>query len=646
MPSVSEPAGEPRRRRIDAELLAIFLLALGIRILHGMQLRAAPFFALKMGDSLSYDLWARRIAGGDWLGGEVFYQAPLYPYFLGALYRWLSDDIGVVRLVQAGLGAMSCVFLAAAARSFVSRRAGLLAGVILACYAPAIFFDSLIQKSVLDLFFLTLLLALLGKFQESGGAGRLLAAGTALGALVLVRENALVFVPGLIGWRLVASRGRRDALRTIGVLLAGLLLVLLPVAARNQWVGGEFHLTTAQFGPNFYIGNHAHATGEYQPLRPGRGDARFEREDATDLAERAEGRSLTPAEVSAYWTRRTLDDIAAEPMRWSLLLLRKLFLALNATESIDTEDLATYAEWSLPLRVLGKVTHFGVLVPLALLGIGASVRHRRRLGVLLVMASLYLASTLLFFVFARYRYPLVPILILFAAAGILALPRLVRDRPRRELSVCALLVLASAIGCNLPGRPVDEMRATTQYNIAGALVREGRAEEAVAYYTRALELRRVFPEVHFHLGKLLLSQGHGADAARHLRAAIQLRPDYEDVYPVLGIAQQTLGRLPEAAESYRHALKSQPDNPRIHKNLASVLLALGSLAEAAEHGRRAVLLADHDADAHAILGSILLGQGHRDAAIEQFEAGLRVQPDHALLQNNLAAARKQAGPER
>ena len=32
-----------------------------------------------MGDSHAYDAWAQRIAAGDWVGGDVFYQAPLYP---------------------------------------------------------------------------------------------------------------------------------------------------------------------------------------------------------------------------------------------------------------------------------------------------------------------------------------------------------------------------------------------------------------------------------------------------------------------------------------------------------------------------------------------------------------------------------------
>ena len=35
---------------------------------------------------------------------------------------------------------------------------------------------------------------------------------------------------------------------------------------------------------------------------------------------------------------------------------------------IDTESQESYAECSWPLRVLGPVTHFGVLVPLAVIG--------------------------------------------------------------------------------------------------------------------------------------------------------------------------------------------------------------------------------------------------------------------------------------
>ena len=63
---------------------------------------------------------------------------------------------------------------------------------------------------------------------------------------------------------------------------AGIALVLLPVAVRNASVSGDFHLTTSQFGHNFYIGNNEAADGTYKPLLFARGDPRVEIQDAID----------------------------------------------------------------------------------------------------------------------------------------------------------------------------------------------------------------------------------------------------------------------------------------------------------------------------------------------------------------------------
>ena len=139
-------------------LLALFAVALAIRAVHVFQMSGSPFFAYRIGDALVYHQWATRLATGDWIGSDVFYQAPLYPYLLGLLYAVGGDDIAVVRVVQIVLGAASCVLLALAGRGWFSERVGLLAGGLLAVYAPAVFFDALLQKSVLDLFFVCLLL--------------------------------------------------------------------------------------------------------------------------------------------------------------------------------------------------------------------------------------------------------------------------------------------------------------------------------------------------------------------------------------------------------------------------------------------------------------------------------------------------------
>ena len=122
-----------------------------------------------------------------------------------------------------------------------------------------------------------------------------------MGALSLTRENArLILAAVLLVWALGLRSQLTPRQRTLnaGVFVLGLTLILSPVAIRNRAVGGEWHLTTSQLGPNLYIGNNREADGTYAALREGRGNPEYERQDATELAEAATGRRLTPGEVS------------------------------------------------------------------------------------------------------------------------------------------------------------------------------------------------------------------------------------------------------------------------------------------------------------------------------------------------------------
>src|SRR5262245_37102053 len=221
-----------------AAAAAIFALALAVRLIHVWQIRRAPFFTVLMGDARAYDEWAQRIARGEWLGHEVFYQAPLYPYFLGTLYGIAGRDLMVVRLCQAIIGSLSCMLLGLAASRLFSRQAGVIAGLGLALYAPAIFFDGLLQKSVLDVFFVSLAIWLLSALVEEPRK-RLswFSLGLAIGALTLTRENAIVFVGVTLLWSLARRQlPRQVRVAAAGMFLLGLALVLFPVAIRNSVV--------------------------------------------------------------------------------------------------------------------------------------------------------------------------------------------------------------------------------------------------------------------------------------------------------------------------------------------------------------------------------------------------------------------------
>lgn len=669
------PAGRPDAGVFSRADLGVFAFALVLRLVHVWQLRSAPFFDFTMGDAQSYHDWGLEIAGGDWLGQETFYQAPLYPYFLGLVYTLFGPSLLAVRLCQSVLGAASCALLGAAGRRLFSPAAGVAAGLMLAVYPPALFFDGLIQKTSLGLFLLCVLLLLLARLVTERGRPRAwLRPGMVLGGLVLTRENALVFALVLLGW-LVLSRdaGRRRFARA-GALAAGLALVLLPTAARNQAVGGEFLLTTAQFGPNFHIGNNPDADGTYRPLVFGRGDPRFERRDATQIAEREAGAPLTPAEVSRYWTGRSLRYILSQPADWLRLTGRKVLLALNAAEVADTEDQLSHADWSAPLRFAGHVWHFGLLAPLGAAGLCLTWNRRRQLRPFHLMLAAYAASLVLFAVMGRYRHPLAPMLMLFAGAGAVSIWRMAETRAgwNRQAAGAAGVAAALLVFCNWPVLSMSDMRAVTALNLGTELQAAGRLDEAVEQYRQVLALTPDDALVHSNLGTALAAQDRFDEAVGHYERAVTLAPGDADAHSNLGNALLALDRPVEGVASLRRALAADPSSAEAHAALGVALhdggeiddaivhlrravalgvaspdlhnrlgIALGSqnrLAEAAGEFRRALDLDPAHVDARANLGTALQMQGRLDEAVAQFREALRIAPDHPDLPARLDAA--------
>jgi tetratricopeptide (TPR) repeat protein len=659
----------------------IVVVALTVRLVHLWQMRHAPVFSVLMGDARGYDEWARRIAGGDWLGTDVFYQAPLYPYFLGAVYATFGHSLLAARIVQAIIGATACLLLGLAAERMFSRRAGWVAGLGLAIYAPAVFFDALIQKTVLDVFFVCLAIWILSRLLESPASARVwLGLGLAIGGLALTRENALVLAAAVLAW--IAWRGRLAGLESktrptraraeAGAFVLGLALALVPVAVRNYAVGGGFYLTTSQFGPNFYIGNNARSDGTYAPLRPGRGAPEYERQDATELAEHALGRSLTPSEVSSYWTDRALGFITSRPEAWITLLGRKFLLLWNADEMLDTESQETHAESSTLLRVGAWFGHFGLLVPLAVVGVIATWRERRRLWVFHAMALAYVASVMVFYVFARYRFPLVPLLMLFASAGIVRGAAFIRASSPVGRVALAVTAVGVVIVTNWPVLSSALMRAVTETNVAAALQEDGRldaaidhyrraiaiksdyapaynnlgtalrakghVDEAVAAYRRAIETMPDYADAHYNLANALMEQNRGDEATAHLLIAVRALPTSAGVHNNLGKALADKGRLEEAASELGQAVAMDPRSAKAHRNLGNVLASQGRVEEALTHLRRAVEIEPSDAESGYDLGTLLLEARRLDEAVVVFEAVLRNRPDYAEAHNNLGIA--------
>ncbi len=644
-PARVEPAGDITRRPDVFVPAIIFIVALGVRLLHLFQIESIPLFYHLASDGRSYDEWAQRIAGGDWWGGEVFYQAPLYPYFLGLLQFIMGRDLWSIRVVQVILGAASCVFLYWAGKSFFSRGAGIAAGFMLALYAPAIFFDALIQKTVLDIVLISLLLLLVGSTMRNPASGRWVVIGAVLGLLGLSRENALVwaFVIAIWVWFYFSAHPSRTRLRWAMFFAAGVMLVLLPVGLRNLSIGGELTLTTSQLGPNFFIGNNPDADGSYAPLLPGRGDPKFERQDATQLAEQAVGRKLSPGEVSRYWLGRAGDYIIGRPLEWLGLTVKKWLMVWNFRELEDADDYYLYQRFSPLLDALATFSHFGLLVPFAAMGCFLTWREWRKIWVLHALILSMAASVALFYVFGRYRLPLIPPLMLLAGAGAMEIIALCRSRSiGRCAAALGMLIVVGAI-VNWPVTGKSGPSSAGYNNLGNAFGKQQAFAAAKESYEQALALQPDYGVAYFNLGNLLAKMGDVKAAAHHLSEAIKINPTHAEAYHSLGnlLAQQ--GDFDGALQQYRKALDLGLVRADTYLNMALVEIKLGRLREGTESLKESLRVNPDNAAALDSLGRVLAAQGEMDQAMDYFQRALKVDPNFAEAHESLARAFAERG---
>ncbi len=114
-------------------------------------------------------------------------------------------------------------------------------------------------------------------------------------------------------------------------------------------------------------------------------------------------------------------------------------------------------------------------------------------------------------------------------------------------------------------------------------------------------------------------------------------PDNADAPHWLGVLALQRGDPGKAVDLIGRAIAIQDGNPQFHYHLGEAERAAGNRAAAAEAYRRAIDLAPRVADPHFGLGLALLDDDP-DAAIEQFNQVLRIDPKFAPAREALAAA--------
>jgi tetratricopeptide (TPR) repeat protein len=596
---------KPSFRKSLIWAIGIFILAFALRFVYLSQLKNSPLFDTPVMDAEYHDQWAQAIVAEEDFTGGVFFRAPLYPYFLASVYRIFGHDYWIARMIQFLIGSLSCVLIYFLGKRIFNNRTAVIAGGMAAFYGVLIYFEGELLIPVLLVFLDLLFLLALFWAHEKRSSWWWFLCGALLGLSALARPNIMLVGTGIFLWILLRSKKNSKVVSKsavyAGFFILGAVLVISPVTLRNYIKGDDFVLIASQGGMNFYIGNNPQSDGVSAILPGARTTWWGSYEDGIRMAEESTQKSLKPSEVSNFWYKQGFKFAADEPLTFLKLMVKKLALFWNGNELSNNLDLYFFARMSPIMKPL--IWHFfvyfplGLIVPLAIVGIILAHKNKKDVLILEIFLFLYMLSVILFFVTARYRVPVLPVLILFSAFSLDRFSSMIKkgDFLRFGKYVLIFLVIMIPANIQIPGYS-SANPGQAHYSLGALYSQKGNRVKAKEEFNRALICNPNLGDAAINLGCIYGDEGNRELALEYFQKALQIGTDSAFVFFNIGILYHNQDFLDQAKENYYLSLSIREDNPKVHY----------------------------------LLGEIYFKQGMVERALSEYESTLKYDPQHAM----------------
>jgi hypothetical protein len=558
----------------------VFAGVLLIRVVVLARLTVSPFLLPTRGDMHFYDDWAQRILSGQFTDHLAFYGLPGYAYLLAALYKLVGYGPFIPALLQALLDAGTATLIykisVAIFPGIGLRRAqvaGLVAAVGWAFFVPAQTYAAILMPTAWLVFIFWLILWRIISQKNAPRKYEALILGILVGLTATAIATILFLIPLLISAILlkpaIPTRSRfRTRTSALVLLFLGAAAGTSPCWVHNCLIARDRVFLSAHSGINFWIGNNPSANG-YPRFPPGlRAGQAAMLQDSIDAAESAAGHPLKRGEVSHYWSGQARDYIQRYPAAWLRLVTVKFRAFWSAFQYDDLSVITILRE----RKVTFPGIYFGLVATLALpmmLLLWNAAPLSRWITAAIV---LHLLALLPVFTTERYRLPIVPGLLVFAAVGLITFfNNLASGKFNSVISYGTLLAVFTLFVSWPQSDP--SLWALDAYNSGWQALESGD----LALAENKLQLARAYvptnPETNFALGNLRLAEGNSAAASAFYLATLQLDNHHRGALNNLGVLALDGGKFDAAENWLRHAEDVDPGNAKIHFLLAKTLLA-------------------------------------------------------------------------
>lgn len=541
----------------------VAIISLTVRLWFLQVFYNSPFFEpIKNGNDRSlYHQLAQTIAKGGVFPQGVFEYMPLYPTLLGWLYKLSGPDLYLAALVGCLLDTTTTYLVFIIARKYgASIVSSSIVAVLYAFYPLAIIYSVQTMANTLNGCLLISFVACATCVLERRKPLGFLLLGLLAGLTSLTFAGMLLV--GVVSAMYFLYRGFiKKAFNPSFVLLfgAGMFLPILPFTIHNWNAEHRFVLITGHGGFNFYMGNHEGATGYSSQIKNFRGDSGSLLADARAEAEKVAGRKLSTCEVSKYWSDQAWEFIKSHPAEEIKLLGIKFLKFWNRLEYDDLRLLpmiqltGTGFTWN----VWPGFFIFGVLGFLGLFFVNRGMLIK-------IVTATCMLSLVSFFITARYRLALVPLL---SVLGAFALDFMIENFRTRNWLRMALPIVGVVIVA-IP-MPQSDFRALDYYNTSAYLVARGNYRAARELSDRGIEVNPAVADLWFVRGNSLFLLQDFPLAKESFEKAIQLKPGFAAAHFNLA---QTFNKMSDPASARREAtlaLQLDPEHQQAREFLKS-----------------------------------------------------------------------------
>jgi hypothetical protein len=339
-------------------------------------------------------------------GGKYAHDMPLTAMLIAAASYATGGSILGVKLVLAGVSAITIYVIAMLAYVIhPSRQSALIAAIFATFYPFFIYYSSLLLSETLFLLFLTYFFVQLLNHQTTFWHSSVTA-----GLVHLTRPTVFYFMPIIWVWQYLL---RFISTKQLAVIILLFVLIILPWGIRNAITLDHFSVTTSGSGQVLWEGNN--------PWNYNGGvSGSFSDPEAylSDLP-----KDVNEFEADAWKKEQAVKYILSDPQHFIEMSVKKFMRFWHLWPN-------TYEYHAWYYKLISILALFPVFV-LTLMSLYVLRKDLKRLSILYLFIGYYTALHMVTIGSIRYRLPLEPIMIALSSATLVHLISMYRNKMKR-----------------------------------------------------------------------------------------------------------------------------------------------------------------------------------------------------------------------